>query len=99
MSGASGVSGVSDEEIAGYVRALADLERRREALAERVGELRLAATPRELAERDRLGTELAVLTDVVLLESAATLGHLGLTTAALAVQHVLETERPTGEDD
>ncbi|MEU3448390.1 hypothetical protein AB0H29_14370 [Streptomyces thermolilacinus] len=92
------MSDVSDEEITRCVRALAELERRREALAAGVEELRLAATPRELAERDRLGTEMAVLTDVILLESAAALGRLGLTTAALAVQHVLDEERLDRDD-
>ncbi|MFJ9701359.1 hypothetical protein [Streptomyces fradiae] len=80
--------GMTDEEIVRHVRTLAELERRRAALAARVERLREATAPGDLAERDRAGTEMAVLTDVILLESAIALDHLGLTTAALAVQHV-----------
>jgi hypothetical protein len=92
------MSGVSDEEIVRAVRAIAELEERREALAERVGELRLAVAPEELAERDRTGTEMAVVTDLILLECVETLDRLGLTTAAQAVRHMIDEEGPAGEE-
>ncbi|MFF8386411.1 hypothetical protein [Streptomyces kanasensis] len=91
------MSGVSDEEIVRAVRAIAELEERRGALAERVGELRRAVTPEDLAERDRSGTEMAVVTDLILLECVETLDRLGLTTAAQAVRHVLDEEGPAAE--
>ncbi|WP_228975726.1 hypothetical protein [Streptomyces sp. DH12] len=92
------MSGVSDEEIVRAVRAIAELEERREALAERVGELRLAAAPEELAERDRTGTEMAAVTDLILLECVETLDRLGLTTAAQAVQHMIDEEGLADEE-
>ncbi|MER7761593.1 hypothetical protein [Streptomyces sp. NPDC097619] len=81
---------VSDEEILAALRPLYPLTEERERMAAVAERLREATAPADLAERDRSGTRMAELDELICRRSAEALDAIGLWHAAGMIDAALK---------